>query len=1043
MIGAFLMVGALSLVISLIAWLSLSRLNESATLSLETETLVATLDDALLATPGAIASGSASAVIRILDTLSGNVVALADRADKDAGERYAAVSRGVGPVRESIQASVAAEHDLRSTLASISTAAASISDNGRLILDRSKSELLAAREAAEAVHREVDARRALVETGSSVVRNLAQAQLAVADYQLRPGPEGASVAKKIIGTLFLDTVRLKKQTAARGEINFDDKLSSAINLFRSAFAELEAQLPDVKDSRAEADLAFEDAISQSGQFNEAAAHLRANLIVEIKRGSVSQTAGLPDLIIVFEAFEGAERLASLGATIVSNIADYRRSGEPALVEGIKKAVSRVFLESIRLRKIVSDERGRTAIAEVASASKRLGGAVERMAAARLRELDSLAGAANSQGGLQAAAMALAAQVAQIATLIDEQEAMAAVKLSEVDSKIRAAAQTEPAVASALVLVEAVSTATERYQRIRSAQAKSNLVAVISELEAAIAGLRQLGVDVAALSAALERFKSATAELEDAIRRAADAAAQTTSAAAAIRANVNSLAAIGIQGIGEARAQSQIAVLAGSVIVVGAGIFLAGLLAAGLSRPIRLMTDAMTRLADNDMTVEIPARDRRDEIGRMAGSMQVFKDSMVARARMEQIEATRLIAQTERGQRLSRTAEEFQNEVQSIMEAVSSAAVELETTAQSLTETARRTAGESDAVTDQANTASASVQNVAAAGQQLSHSTREIDRRMQQSLGIARQATEKAANSAELIHGLADASQRIGSVIEIITAIAEQTNLLALNATIEAARAGDAGKGFAVVAGEVKALAGQTRQATDDISSQIRLIQNATGEASAAIAEIVSAIGEVEKASLDVSGALAEQVSATDEIGSSADRAASNTAEAREGVARIREASGETSGSADELLGASQLLARDGTRLKSVVDRFLSTVDEIVNDRRAFERTRAKRSVTITHEGRDYTGTIFDISRGGLALDVIGPIAVDSRIAIRLAGSDSHINASVVQRSEKLLHVRYERPLSDDHQSAIYRALEIPASVTTQPPIADTFAQAAA
>ena len=85
--------------------------------------------------------------------------------------------------------------------------------------------------------------------------------------------------------------------------------------------------------------------------------------------------------------------------------------------------------------------------------------------------------------------------------------------------------------------------------------------------------------------------------------------------------------------------------------------------------------------------------------------------------------------------------------------------------------------------------------------------------------------------------LNEAAKRIGDVVSLITDIAEQTNLLALNATIEAARAGEAGRGFAVVAGEVKALAGQTAKATEDIAKQIAGMQHATSRSIEAIEAI--------------------------------------------------------------------------------------------------------------------------------------------------------------------------------------------------------------
>ena len=130
-----------------------------------------------------------------------------------------------------------------------------------------------------------------------------------------------------------------------------------------------------------------------------------------------------------------------------------------------------------------------------------------------------------------------------------------------------------------------------------------------------------------------------------------------------------------------------------------------------------------------------------------------------------------------------------------------------------------------------------MQSVAAATEELSHSVDEIGRQVQESNRIAEGAVLQAEQTDARIGKLSRAAQQIGDVVKLITAIAEQTNLLALNATIEAARAGDAGRGFAVVAAEVKSLASQTAKATDEISSHIAGMQDATQESVAAIKEI--------------------------------------------------------------------------------------------------------------------------------------------------------------------------------------------------------------
>ena len=155
-----------------------------------------------------------------------------------------------------------------------------------------------------------------------------------------------------------------------------------------------------------------------------------------------------------------------------------------------------------------------------------------------------------------------------------------------------------------------------------------------------------------------------------------------------------------------------------------------------------------------------------------------------------------------------------------------------------------------------------MQSVASATEELSTSVDEIGRRVRESNQIAEAAVVQAQQTDGRIGKLSRAAQEIGDVVKLITAIAEQTNLLALNATIEAARAGDAGRGFAVVASEVKSLASQTAKATDEISSHILGMQDATQELVAAIKAIGGTIGQISSIASTIASAVEQQSSAT-------------------------------------------------------------------------------------------------------------------------------------------------------------------------------------
>ena len=188
----------------------------------------------------------------------------------------------------------------------------------------------------------------------------------------------------------------------------------------------------------------------------------------------------------------------------------------------------------------------------------------------------------------------------------------------------------------------------------------------------------------------------------------------------------------------------------------------------------------------------------------------------------------------------------------------------------LAEAADRAARRTEGATTASAEASSNVRDIASAADELAASVMEIDRQVAQSNAIAEKAVGEAERTNAAVQELDEAAKRIGDVVSLITDIAEQTNLLALNATIEAARAGEAGRGFAVVAGEVKALAGQTAKATEDIATQIADMQHATSRSIEAIEAIERTIRDIGAISGAIAAAVTEQGAATQEIARSVD-----------------------------------------------------------------------------------------------------------------------------------------------------------------------------
>jgi len=351
-----------------------------------------------------------------------------------------------------------------------------------------------------------------------------------------------------------------------------------------------------------------------------------------------------------------------------------------------------------------------------------------------------------------------------------------------------------------------------------------------------------------------------------------------------------------------------------------------LIGRSISTALSAMARAMTRLAGGDFVVVIPGLARRDEIGEMADAVQVFKTNMIEteRLRAEQLE----IEQNQLQQRkadMHKLADAFEGAVGEIVENVSSAATELEASANTLTATAERARELATAVAAASEEASTNVQSVSSASEEMTSSVNEISRQVQESSRVANEAVVQARKTNDRVGELSKAAARIGDVVELINTIAGQTNLLALNATIEAARAGEAGRGFAVVASEVKALAEQTAKATGEISQQISGIQAATQDSAGAIKEIGDTIGRMSEISSTIAAAVEEQGAATQEISRNIQHAAQGTLQVSSNITDVQRGASETGSASSQVHSAAKSLSSESHRLKLEVGKFLNSV----------------------------------------------------------------------------------------------------------------------
>ncbi len=255
------------------------------------------------------------------------------------------------------------------------------------------------------------------------------------------------------------------------------------------------------------------------------------------------------------------------------------------------------------------------------------------------------------------------------------------------------------------------------------------------------------------------------------------------------------------------------------------------------------------------------------------------------------------------------------------DALTAASSEMRNLSQQIATANEETSTQASMVSAAAEQVSANVQSVATATEELNASTREIATNASEAAQVATRAVEIGRETKTTFEQLDESGATIGNVVKVIYAIAEQTNLLALNATIEAARAGEAGKGFAVVADEVKKLASQTAQATEEISSAAEVISNHTRVAGDAIGEISEIIRQIHDIQTTIASGVEEQTATTAEIAHSVAEAATGSSEMAERIAGIAAAVQQTAVASTSSHEGADELAEMAEELKRIVGRF--------------------------------------------------------------------------------------------------------------------------
>lgn len=344
-------------------------------------------------------------------------------------------------------------------------------------------------------------------------------------------------------------------------------------------------------------------------------------------------------------------------------------------------------------------------------------------------------------------------------------------------------------------------------------------------------------------------------------------------------------------------------------------------------PLRDITGLMERLATGNLDVEVAYAKRKDEIGRLARALSIFKEEVAANRRLEAEKQADLASKTARAENLTVQIRRFEDSVVTLLDVVDSRNRQTQTNAGAMAEATRSTMKEASAAAGTAEQMALNVETVAAAIEEMSTSIMEVGHQIKRSSAVAETAVKEAKRISDSIGRLAEAGDNIWDAVGLISIIAKQTNMLALNATIEAARAGDAGRGFAVVAGEVKVLASQTAQATQRITEHVASIREATNNTVAAIELISGTIAEMNTNSSSVSSIVEEQAAVTRTISANVQAAATGTQLVSSAIGTVTHMMKNNTDSTDHAMVNITGLIEDIDTLRKEVHNFLGSLEK--------------------------------------------------------------------------------------------------------------------
>ncbi|WP_339346398.1 methyl-accepting chemotaxis protein [uncultured Sphingomonas sp.] len=455
-----------------------------------------------------------------------------------------------------------------------------------------------------------------------------------------------------------------------------------------------------------------------------------------------------------------------------------------------------------------------------------------------------------------------------------------------------------------------------------AQAATRITADADRYAAAAEAIvKAARVDPAAASAQLPTFLKTFSSLEKSMEEVSDAIDRHVDAEAAAANSTASLASLLIIG--------------GTAITVVVVLLVGFAARRHVVAPLVALVGVVRRMSDGDLSVEVPAASRRDELGQLAGATQAFRDQLAGAERAKQ-EQTDLIvgsvgdalSQLADGDLMVRVDADLTGPFAKLKSDFNNAAQALQATMKRVSDStsginngAADIRQASDDLSQRTEQQAASLEQTAAAMEQITSGVRDSASRAARANAAVEQARDEAQRSGEVMQAAVAAmgaiertSGEISDIISVIDGIAFQTNLLALNAGVEAARAGDAGKGFAVVASEVRALAQRSADAAKDVKARITASADQVGNGVGLVGQTGDALNRIIERITEINALVRE-------IATSAEQQSSSLAQVSTAVSEMDGVTQQNAAMVEQATAAARGLAEEADMLASQVARF--------------------------------------------------------------------------------------------------------------------------